>query len=97
MENVDLTKSIIREGRCVGNSTRQADLLIQELFEKRTITVLDHTDFSQKNTNHGSMDLFDKILRRLKFEHRIHEGSMSSKGECVMYNSENLTITLLKK
>jgi len=51
------------ERRC-GNSTRQIDAYVQELFTKGNIVVWDH-----HNTPHATKFLFDNVVRRLSIEH----------------------------
>lgn len=56
-----------------GRTTRLVDKYIQELFENNGewITIMDHTDLPTENEYRLRMakQLFDKIIKRLKFEH----------------------------
>lgn len=54
----------ISSERQTGNSTRLVDHAIQLLFENRTILVRDHCNIKEAHDN-----LYDRVLRRLQFEH----------------------------
>jgi hypothetical protein len=73
----------IRAGRKVGNTTRQIDLAINQLFAGKKTKVLDHS----KNGRDGNENkkLMSKIVKRLKNEHGIRE---------IDYKIENNTIML---
>lgn len=53
------------EGRATGRSTRQIDMAIQDLFRTGECIIIDH-----HGTRDSSRFTFDKMLRRLKLEHR---------------------------
>lgn len=55
-------------GRMTGNTTRQVDFAIQQLFNGKIVVVKDHFEGAKKR-NHEM--LFDRIVNRLKFEHRL--------------------------
>lgn len=67
----------IRPGRGVGNTIRQADFAIQQLFEGKTVYIEDHCYLSSpnlrgsRNTKKHSKHLLDIILNRFKNEYRI--------------------------
>lgn len=67
--------SIVLESqhRQKGRTTRLVDKYIQELFNHNGewVTINDHTDLASEQEHHLQMTrhLFDKIIRRLKFEH----------------------------
>jgi hypothetical protein len=56
------TKHLIREGRVVGNTTRQVDTAIDLLHQSHEILVVDHS-----NTSSGMHHLLHKINKRLEF------------------------------
>lgn len=57
-------------GRSSGNTTRQVDFYIQELFNNGTVVVTDHHSI-QSGVNHNAANLRtrDIIIRRLTLEH----------------------------
>lgn len=59
---------MIYPGRRVGNSTRQADAYIQELFENKIVYIRDHACNSENKAN---FFLVDTIVNRMRFEHSI--------------------------
>ncbi len=66
------TKSTIEDvrfnsGRRVGNSTKQIDKAIQLLFEGYIVKVEDHWELGRNNKMNEM--LFDRILKRIRFEH----------------------------
>lgn len=71
--------------RRAGNTTRQIDYAIQELFKGNIVICLDHYQVGE----HRPMNeyLMRRILSRLEFEH-----GMGSKGAVV--DKQNLTIYL---
>jgi len=77
------------EERMTGNSTRLADWYIQELFTSGSITVKDHI-----NHIHSDADLFNKIYRRLRFEHNFEYKVLTGKAEV---NEGEYTIKLINK
>lgn len=57
----------IRYGRRTGNSTRILDELVQALFDKGEVTVIDHyEDGTHENAN---KNLFSRFLKRIALEH----------------------------
>lgn len=58
-------------GRCVGNTQRQVDFAINELFKGNSVLVVDHCRFGKANEM-----LFDKIVRRLNMECRIENNQI---------------------
>lgn len=57
---------IIRPGRRVGNTTRQVDKIIDDLFKNASpVRVLDHG-----KTRIADDNLLDRVIRRLVNEHR---------------------------
>jgi hypothetical protein len=63
IENIELYTN-----RCAGNSTRQADAAINLLFKGYIVEVRDH--WENGNNKQANLSLLDKIITRLKFEHR---------------------------
>ena len=59
----------IREGRRVGNSTRQANEYIEKLFAEKKIFVSDHAGKQNLGYRGADKDLFKLILRRMYQEH----------------------------
>jgi len=91
METVStLATGIIKPGRRVGNTTRQADLAIQLLFAGCTVKVLDHHEEGQNATS--NRNLMNIIIRRLGIE---HQGLYQERGS-VIVDSGNFLIELKK-
>lgn len=67
MEKSKYDVEIVNKRRS-GNSTRQMDSYIQQLFDEEEVRVIDHSNI---NNEHPDMDiwLIDKIIRRIGFEH----------------------------
>lgn len=61
---------IPKEGRAVGNSTRQVDLAIQILFEDKEVHILDHCE--QGQSKKANADLRNRIMLRLNAEHLVN-------------------------
>jgi hypothetical protein len=76
-------------GRRKGNSTRQIDKAIQDLFNHEAIYVSDHwageKEFDEKVHRLTSENLFKRIIRRIEFEHH---------GTDVIVDFLNLTIQI---
>lgn len=68
IEMLGLDEALKQQHRQTGRSTRQIDNYIQRLFEDGEIIVIDHTDTELK-AKQCSVVLWNKILRRLSFEH----------------------------
>jgi DNA-binding FrmR family transcriptional regulator len=69
-----MSTMIANKRRC-GNTTRQIDAFIQDLFQTGTVTVQDHAH--QENgrgvpTNRANEQLVDTMLRRLRYEHKLN-------------------------
>ena len=59
--------------RC-GNTTRQVDEWVQDLFNGKEVKVTDHAHKQGNAANHCAMD---KLLKRLDFEHGLVIGKSS--------------------
>jgi hypothetical protein len=59
-----------REGRAVGNSTRQTDAIVQEFFSKPVGTEIRFVD--HRNNKDSNDELLDCIKRRLQDEHGLN-------------------------
>jgi hypothetical protein len=85
-ENIYLNNvNLIKPGRRVGNTTRLLNYYIEELFTKGEIVVKDH-----HNSYVISKVLFNKIIKRLEFEHNF------IKNKHFSINYLSLEITLKK-
>jgi hypothetical protein len=85
LNNVKDIKDLIKPGRRVGNTTRLLNYYIEELFTKGEIVVKDH-----HNSYVISKVLFNKIIKRLEFEHNF------IKNKHFSTNYLSLEITLKK-
>lgn len=75
-------------GRRMGNTSRLADHIIQELFKGKTVTIRDH---HQGGDHHQANEHLRRIvLRRLSFEHNINPENIKS-------SLDRLTISLREK
>jgi hypothetical protein len=61
----------IKEGRQIGNTTRQIDQEVQDLFTQGAVVIHDH---AQAPSNFAFDIHFEKLLLRLKNEHSITIG-----------------------
>jgi hypothetical protein len=59
----------IRPGRGSGNSIRQVDYAIDKLYEGYVVKVQDH--FVNGADKRANQYLFDRIIKRLEFEHNL--------------------------
>lgn len=75
-------------GRRVGNTTRQIDSAIQHLFRGEKILARNHHEYGQNRQANNL--LFDKILKRLSYEHNL---TIENKG--IKIDRLKLTIELL--
>jgi len=66
----DVSCLIISPKRKYGNSTRQIDKAIQDLFNGYTVVVEDHHD-TGKNRQSNIL-LYERILDRLELEHNLY-------------------------
>lgn len=60
---------VVREGRAVGNTTRQIDAIVQEFFDKPVgtkIWIVDH-----HNNKDSNDDLLVKVTHRIEYEHHL--------------------------
>jgi hypothetical protein len=64
-----MTQVINAELRASGRTTRLVDEQIQELFTNGCVLVIDHYP-----TREAARMVFDKVLRRLDFEHSLRVG-----------------------
>lgn len=83
-----LYKNLIKEGKSVGNTTRQVNQAIEDLFEGFTLNVKDHCDNGENKE--ANYELVNNILFRLLTEHK-----MSNKNISVNYKSKYPTIELV--
>lgn len=61
-----MNKACIKAGRAVGNTTRLADEIIQNLFEGKKVAIIDHS-----GTRAGTENLHKIVLGRLEREHGL--------------------------
>lgn len=61
----------IRDARRCGNSTRQVDEMVQELFNTGKVTVTDH---AKTESNQAYRNTLYVLRRRLHFEHDLVVG-----------------------
>jgi len=89
---------ILKGGRAVGNSSRQVNYIIEELFENRGewIPVIDHSSLYQNARVDSIVNkyLLDKVTKRLKEEFRgdyeIKPIRGKLRGVQSSYNFENI-------
>lgn len=81
---VPTTMALCKEGRRVGNTTRQVDFAINQLFHHVSVLVKDH--HNSKVTNQM---LMNKILHRLDTEHKV-----SLENDNLEVDFKNFIITL---
>lgn len=74
--------------RRYGNTTRQVDEWVQELFDGKEVKVHDHAHIEGNNANHDAMNM---LLRRMDNEHGLKVGRMS-RLVFVDYNKTTLKI-----
>lgn len=89
-----LADKTIVGGRRQGNTTRLVDSAIQDLFSGAKIKVLDHYDNGQNSK--ANLTLYNKILDRLNFEHKITTKFGNSQYKLALNRSE-LTIELVER
>lgn len=77
-------------GRMRGNSTRQIDVAIYHLFNGFKVQVRDHWENGANGK--ANNDLFDRIIKRLQFEHNLDS---LIKDKKIMFSKSKLTIALL--
>ena len=78
-----------KDGRAIGNSTRQVNAAIDWMFTGYIVKVRDHSGFRE-----GDMELFDKILSRLNIEHNL---SHMKNNNLIKIDRNKLTIELISK
>lgn len=78
---------ILWHRRC-GNTTRQVDEWIQQLFEEGKCIVIDHADRPENAANRHAERI---ILQRLKMEHGLEPGRSSM----LKWDDKSKTLTLL--
>lgn len=74
-------------GKATGNTTRQIDFAIDNLYKGNAVKVEDHSELTSANKL-----LFDKIIKRLYFEHNL---SYLEKTNKIKINKNKLTIEFL--
>lgn len=67
-----------KSNRAVGNSTRQVDYAIQLLFNGYTVLVEDH--YQQGGFAPANRVLLERIISRLRNEHRIPQDKIKTSG-----------------
>lgn len=77
-------------GRALGNTTRQVDFAIDQLFQGKEILVQDHYHLGTHKP--GNDHLFDMIMKRIMLEHSKY---LESRKKVVMAMKGNLTIKLI--
>lgn len=80
----------IRPGRVSGNSIRQVDFAIDKLYEGYIIKVEDH--FKEGEDESRNRYLFDRIVKRLEFEHNLRHLFATDK---IRLDKRNLEIEFL--
>lgn len=75
----------IKGGRAVGNSSRQVNYIIDEMFNNfgEYIPVIDHFSLSNDKSTSASINkmLLDKIIIRLKTEFKLTESQYTVKSQ----------------
>lgn len=85
-----LDTELERRYRMEGNSTRQIDDAIQILFDGGVVVARDHWEGGTHQK--ANQDLFDRILRRLQFEHNLE---IRIKNNGIRIDKNKLEIELL--
>jgi len=84
-----LKRNIIREGRAVGNTTRQVDLAIDLLHQGEEIEVIDHAKISNPNGEHQmNIYLYSKLRERFdimyKYQSRVKLEKMENQNKMIL-------------
>jgi hypothetical protein len=80
----------IREGRRVGNTTRQVDKAIEIIMSRKVCVVRDH--FQAGMYDNANKLLYNRILNRLSLEHGLSRLELKKK---IRYDVIDLEIELL--
>lgn len=80
----------IRSGRISGNSIRQVDFAIDQLYKGNIVKVEDHRDYG--NNRAANRYLYNMIVKRLEAEHNLRFLFATDK---VRLNKNNLEIEFL--
>lgn len=83
--------STIVHGRRMGNTTRQVDEWIQQLFTEGRATIIDHADSPHNRANDHALRV---LLDRLHFEHHLTL-SKGKKPSPLHYDDKTKELTLL--
>jgi hypothetical protein len=79
IEKDTLYEELIKSGRRVGNSTRQLNQAIEDLFEGFTLVVKDHYKAGECRT--ANLLLTNNIIARLKIEHDVNNIEVDYSGK----------------
>lgn len=80
----------IRAGRNVGNTTRQVDIAIDQLFKGNKVKVLDHRQ--EGKDKDANKVLMSRIIKRLKNEHKIKESDYKIEENTIMLSDQKIKI-----